>query len=124
MDESDKECMPEKMRKKFKTCEAYEAHLERYRNYYRKYSKKRSDYARLKKYGLTPEDYEALLEKQGNKCTICSKIFSDGVRAVVDHHHGSGRVRGILCDNCNKAIGLLGDDADIIEEAARYVRER
>lgn len=75
---------------------------------------------RLDKYGLTPETYNALLERQCNKCAICQEVF---VRTPhIDHCHDSGKIRGLLCSNCNVGIGYLSKK-DILHQAARYLSD-
>lgn len=60
---------------------------------------------RLKRvYNTTPEEVSALLNEQGGKCAICHEV-SDKLH--IDHCHTHGHVRGLLCKNCNSAIGLL-----------------
>ncbi len=63
-----------------------------------------------RKYGLSPDAYDAMLVEQGGRCACCGEPFSgptkDGKRSVcVDHCHKTGRVRGLLCSGCNVAIG-------------------
>lgn len=70
-----------------------------------------------KKYGLTVEQFGSLLAEQGFVCAICSKSRP----LQVDHDHETDIVRGLLCGRCNKAIGLLGDDALIVQRAAKYL---
>jgi hypothetical protein len=70
-------------------------------------------------YGLSPEDHDALLRHQGGRCPICDR--SD-LPLVVDHDHRSGRVRGLLCGPCNRAIGHLRDSAVVCRLAAEYLR--
>jgi hypothetical protein len=74
-----------------------------------------------RKFGITPERYEELLEAQGGVCAICQKPCSSGRRLAVDHDHEAGIVRGLLCRRCNTAIGLLGDDAVSLLRAAGYL---
>jgi Recombination endonuclease VII len=71
-----------------------------------------------RKYGLTQHDYETLFVAQRGCCAICELRPR---RLHVDHCHGSGSVRGLLCSNCNFAIGELGDDPERCEAAARYL---
>jgi hypothetical protein len=80
------------------------------------------------KYGITPEQYDAMNEAQGGLCAICGKPETHahkrlpGVRKLaVDHCHNTGKVRGLLCAICNRAIGLLGDDASLLRRAAEYL---
>jgi hypothetical protein len=70
-----------------------------------------------RKYGLTLDEFDRLLEAQGGVCVICGR---EGVDHV-DHDHNTGRVRGILCFQCNVAIGLLEDDVDRIAAAIAYL---
>ena len=78
-----------------------------------------------KKYGLSPQQYEDMFESQGGRCKLCGSTGPGNGHEYfcVDHHHGSGRVRGLLCHNCNTAIGLLKDDPVLCEAAAVYLRE-
>lgn len=76
-----------------------------------------------RKYGLTKAEFDLLLEQQGGVCAICAGPRSGpGKRFHVDHCHDTGQVRGLLCGNCNTAIGLLGDDPERAEKAAAYLR--
>lgn len=77
----------------------------------------------LKKlYGLTVEDYEGMLHAQDSSCAICGHGFS--ARPHVDHCHSSGVIRGLLCQNCNLAIGLLKDNPDRCRSAAKYLEKQ
>ena len=82
--------------------------------------------ARLSRdYGLSRDEHRALLAEQNGVCAVC-KLPSR--RALcVDHCHATGEVRGLLCDKCNTALGLLGDDSARMRAAGAYVdraRER
>lgn len=71
-------------------------------------------------YGLSWEDYTNLFIKQQGKCGICNKdIFlaagDVNQTAHVDHNHTNGKVRGLLCGNCNKGIGYLNDDVKVMQ---------
>jgi len=78
---------------------------------------------KLKKYNLTPSQYDALLDAQDGRCAICGSDSPGRGHAhfSVDHCHKSGRVRGLLCGNCNVGIGLLGDCAERVTAAVRYL---
>lgn len=54
-------------------------------------------------------------------CEICG-VTEATVTLCVDHNHETGMLRGLLCNNCNAGIGLLGDSADRLEAAAKYLR--
>jgi hypothetical protein len=64
----------------------------------------------LSKYRLTRGEYDAMLEEQEWRCRICKGVFGRELPAVVDHCHETRRVRGLLCANCNTAVGMLADD--------------
>jgi hypothetical protein len=70
------------------------------------------------RYGITFVEYQAMSEKQKNKCLICNVEE----KLVVDHNHETGKIRGLLCNNCNCAIGLLKDDPIILQSAISYLQ--
>lgn len=76
------------------------------------------------KYGLTLSQCEALLKGQSGKCAICrrglERFASAG--AHVDHCHRTGKVRGVLCHTCNKALGYFKDDPALLGRAIRYLQ--
>jgi len=73
-----------------------------------------------KKFGITLEQYNDLLQKVGGKCPICNNI--DKVRLSVDHDHKTGRVRGLLCSRCNRALGYVNDDVDRLTKLIEYLK--
>lgn len=77
--------------------------------------------ATLKQYGLSVEEFEAMLAKQRGRCAICGGTEPKHTNWSVDHDHVTGQVRGILCSACNTGIGQLQDDPDIIRKALDYV---
>ena len=68
-------------------------------------------------YGLTLDEFDALLASQGGGCAVCGLTDADNV----DHDHVSGRVRGILCFRCNVAIGQMDDVCDRLIAAMEYL---
>ena len=76
---------------------------------------------RLKKYRLSSEEYEAMLSSQSGRCAICEDLMGGGKNEHIDHDHVTGQVRGILCSQCNTAIGKFKDSPEIILKAAEYV---
>lgn len=79
------------------------------------------------KYGLTVDEYEAMLAAQGGRCAICGQRETTPrlgkVRnLVIDHDHETGKVRGLLCSTCNMGVGLFQESPDILETAADYLR--
>lgn len=71
-----------------------------------------------KKYGMTLEDYQSLCQSQQNMCLICKQIH---LQLVVDHDHNTNLVRGLLCRNCNSALGLFKEDVNTLKNAIDYV---
>lgn len=72
----------------------------------------------LKSYGLTPEQYASMETSQRGKCAICDHE----VKLCVDHDHGSGKVRGLLCRKCNVGIGIFKDSPKLLSRAILYLR--
>lgn len=73
---------------------------------------------RLAKYGLTWEEWKQMLERQGNACAICGDRQSE---LVIDHNHKSGKVRGLLCSNCNSGLGMFKDNRHALRTALLYL---
>jgi hypothetical protein len=93
--------------------------------------RKRRDAYLRKKFGIGLADYERIHKAQGGRCAICrqepspvapggSRRFTHG-ELVVDHCHETGRVRGLLCDLCNKGLGQFGDSAERLRAALGYL---
>jgi Recombination endonuclease VII len=112
-----------------------------HREYYQGRKAEDPNYARavsrrstLRKYGLTPEQYDAMVTEQDGKCAVCGKEpgITEGVdrfNLVVDHDHdccGEGKAcdncrRSLLCDFCNRGLGIFRDDPDLLIAAAAYL---
>jgi hypothetical protein len=73
-------------------------------------------------FGITTDHLAALIATQGGHCAICRNPCITGRRLAVDHNHATGQVRGLLCANCNRAVGLLADSAERAQAAADYLR--
>jgi hypothetical protein len=82
--------------------------------------------ANLKRmYGMTLDEYDQMLAAQSNGCAICGKSPEEnGKRLAVDHNHNTGEVRGLLCQGCNTALGLLNDNPATLRLATSYLEER
>jgi len=90
---------------KFRTCKECKTHINR-----------------LTRYHVTPDDYRALLDKQQNRCAICeSELELERNNTVIDHCHGSGEVRGVLCRECNNGLGNFRDSNGRLAQAAKYL---
>lgn len=82
----------------------------------------------LREYGITIEDYDTMLKSQDYKCAICRCSIEDlgeyKYRPLfIDHNHKTGKIRGLLCNNCNFILGHAKDDISILENAIKYLKE-
>lgn len=75
------------------------------------------------RYGITREQYDDLLARQDGSCAICGSRTdaNDVSRLHVDHDHGTGAVRGLLCGSCNRGLGNFKDDIDRLKKAVKYL---
>ena len=103
------------------------------RNKWREENPERAAYSlrnrRLKyQYGIDIPEYNKILEEQGGVCACCGRKENNvmGPRRdwnfAVDHCHDTGRIRGLLCNDCNRGIGLLGDNVKGLEKALEYLK--
>lgn len=78
---------------------------------------------RLRQYRMDPGTYIALVERQGNRCALCMRQAADctGKTLNVDHCHATGRVRGLLCKNCNLLLGHVGDSKETLSRMIVYL---
>lgn len=118
------DCRAENEKKRRRNASAYEREKERLRSEKRRTHPSMKEYQksyhyswRLMGYGLTPEAFDELLRNQSYRCLICG----DETRLVVDHNHTTGKVRGLLCDPCNRGIGLFRERVESLESAIRYL---
>lgn len=102
---------------------------EKVRAYHLKYyyadpekARRKREKQKLRQYGLTPEQYAEMLAKQGGVCAICHLVCSTGRKLAVDHDPETGRVRGLLCTNCNQGIGKFHDDIEKLQAAILYLQ--
>ena len=102
-------------------------------------SEKRRDkqrrYAILRKYGITIEELAVMLEKQHNRCAICTRHWTECKRAnsryddtflqylFIDHDHTTGIVRALLCNNCNSGIAHFLENEEWLRNAIAYLRK-
>ena len=102
------------------------SHCKACRSYYAK-----SAYNPLKKfsqhlqyaYGISYEDYEALLTSQKHCCAICLKPLKRGRLRNLDHCHNTGKVRGILCHRCNLALSFFDNDPEFVYKILDYLEK-
>lgn len=72
------------------------------------------------RYGITEEDYAQMFQHQHGLCAICQKSSTKNLD--VDHDHETGKVRGLLCNNCNRGLGHLQDSILHLESAIKYLK--
>lgn len=101
--------------------------VKKYAEEYRKNAdnrRKALDRHKLRKFSLTRADVEKMLERQDGKCEICRKPIAsiDGRGTHIDHCHATGKVRGILCRNCNVGIGYFNDNIESLRNAIEYLQ--
>lgn len=91
--------------------------------YYQKNNEKvrayRRNYGRLYRYGISENNVIEIIAAQGDKCPICDKSIDS--KSHVDHDHETGKIRGILCKECNIGLGMFGDNPGTIIKAADYL---
>ena len=82
-----------------------------------------SELAMKQNYGINHKDYLKMVKDQNNLCAICEcePPNNHKKRLNIDHCHTTGKVRGLLCDACNRAIGLLKDSPDLLNKAINYL---
>jgi len=76
---------------------------------------------RKSRYGITREQYDEMVEAQSGVCAICMRSCRTGQALGVDHDHSTGRVRALLCRNCNAGLGNFGENAEMLTTALAYL---
>ena len=100
--------------------ERFQAYQAEYRNRPERKRAMRDLYYR-RTFGITADDVDALIEKQGGVCAICGRTPTRLASWHVDHCHTTGVVRGILCIDCNQGIGKFHEDPQRLRAAADYL---
>ncbi len=97
-----------------------EEQKQRHRDAVRRYWHGKGKYARR---GITKEAYDEMLQAQGDECKTCSRPAGEsrGGLLCIDHDHRTGRVRGLLCHNCNVILGLAADRPEVLERLIAHV---
>jgi len=106
-------------------------HAEYMREYRKRTPEIHKRMALKKDFGITLEYYYELLEKQNHVCAICfqpettwNKKHHKPQSLSVDHCHVTGKIRGLLCNNCNRGVGLLQDNPTILQSALTYLQKK
>jgi len=91
-------------------------------DYKKKHPKKVRNDKLKQNYGITLEDYNMMLSNQHDCCAICKK-HKDDLKVIlgVDHNHTTGKVRGLLCNKCNIALGGFNDNIELLNNAISYL---
>jgi hypothetical protein len=77
-----------------------------------------------KAFGIGYQEYLKMLEAQQGACAICGTTDTGKRKAfAVDHCHDTGKIRGLLCSNCNTGIGNLRDDVELLKRAIQYLED-
>ena len=114
------------------TCEnkmvsnSYYKTKEYHKAYNKMYEDKRRDFKLKERYGINLEEYNRLFAIQNGMCALCNREETSTRNnkpklLAVDHCHKTGKVRGLLCQNCNTALGLFNDSIEILEKAKKYL---
>lgn len=93
------------------------------RRHYEENREKALEYSRLyslkRKFNLSEEEYTSMLHYQDGVCAICGNTSKKAL--AVDHCHKTGKIRGLLCNRCNRGIGYLRDDPNVLNKASLYI---
>ena len=100
-----------------------EGTIEHQKQYNKTHREEIKQYGLKKRYNISIEEFNQMLVNQNHKCKICGvDELNAGKKGLsVDHDHKSGKVRGLLCSNCNTAVGLLKENINILKSAIKYL---
>ncbi len=109
----------------------YKKEYKRVKYYFKIYfqkpeQKRKTRNRRLKRdFNITIEEYEKMVIEHDNLCSICKQpeTSKKNKNLCVDHCHKTGKIRGLLCNNCNRCLGLLNDNVDILRNALFYLEK-
>jgi hypothetical protein len=116
-----------------KTKRYYSNHREEVLQYKKQYKQEHSEkikkymvqYSREHRYkhdfGITIADYDAMFDNQNGVCFICGCTPQEGKHLSIDHDHKTGKIRGLLCPNCNHALGLVKENISILKKMGDYL---
>jgi hypothetical protein len=88
------------------------------------YKKQRKNRALKTRIGITIDEFEAKLKSQNNSCAICFVFLPpEGHKTHTDHCHTTGKIRDLLCTNCNRGLGHFQDSIEILTKAVQYLEK-
>lgn len=114
--------------KPIRTKESSESFKEYARQYQKEYRKSHKGQRRIKDsylrkhFGISFDDYDKLFRKQNGLCAICDEREANDYSLAVDHDHKKDKIRGLLCQKCNQALGLFKDSTDLLAKAITYLQ--
>mgnify|MGYP003565624157 CR=1 FL=1 len=110
-----------------KPCNAEQARQWRKDNPHKQkeYSRKRGRWWIESRYGITQKEWQEKFDEQEGRCALCGTDDPKGNHGVfhVDHCHATGKVRGLLCDTCNRGLGFFYDDVELLQAAKEYLED-
>lgn len=99
-------------------------HIEASKVWYQNNKGRVRDLSLQRNYGIDLETYNEMFRKQEGKCATCSTHQSELKRSLcVDHDHETSEIRGLLCDSCNRSIGLLKENLKTISNVIVYLKK-
>jgi hypothetical protein len=98
-----------------------DANNARARKWHHSHKTKAKDTALRRKFSIGIDEYNKLAAEQNNLCAICKNPNTLRM-LVVDHNHATDKIRGLLCDHCNKGLGFFKDNTDLLTEAINYIK--
>lgn len=106
----------------------HEARLAKSQQWRERHRVRLADLEAARRLGLCIEEIQAMRGAHSGQCDICGHVETKKdrrgnlLRLAIDHCHSTGLVRGQLCNVCNRAIGMMGDNPDLLEKAVEYLR--
>jgi hypothetical protein len=118
--------MPDGLHSQCKSCNnaARKLHKQKNPGQHKKWNQKNPhDFLARHGVDITAERFYEMLDEQDGKCLICGhKPEENEKRLCIDHDHKTNKVRGLLCDLCNRGLGMFRDNPDFLIAAARYLQ--
>lgn len=75
----------------------------------------------VREYGITIDDYDRMMQEQEGVCAICRQTSAVHKKLAVDHCHDTSKIRGLLCENCNRGIGMFRNSTNLLSNAIDYL---
>jgi len=116
-------CYPDRLHDALGLCGPCHRRFLYYKNHEREKEAARHS-MRKSKFGISKLEFQQLLIAQNNLCVICNKPQPGRKALAIDHDHRTGKIRGLLCSWCNRAVGYLEDSAERAEATAKYLRSK